>query len=287
MESYSPVLERILADYEIPCFLDNKRSILKNPFVEFIRALLEIAEQDFSYESVFRYLRSGLSGMEPEEVDLLENYVLALGVRGAKRWEERFIRSYKGLTEEELEQIDSYRARVAEDLLPFVKIQRKKAVDVRTRTTALYELIAKKGIQGRLAVFEERFKREHNEVLAKEYHQIYGILMDLLDKLVDLLGEEELTIREYTEILEAGFAEVRVGVIPPGVDQAMAGDMERTRLKDVKVLFSWASMRAAFQRICPGQVCYRIWSGNSFEYPVWSWLRQPGSRAIFSGFICI
>ncbi len=237
MESYSPVLERILADYEIPCFLDNKRSILKNPFVEFIRALLEIAEQDFSYESVFRYLRSGLSGMEPEEVDLLENYVLALGVRGAKRWEERFIRSYKGLTEEELEQIDNYRARVAEDLLPFVKIQRKKAVDVRTRTTALYELIAKKGIQGRLAVFEERFKREHNEVLAKEYHQIYGILMDLLDKLVDLLGEEELTIREYTEILEAGFAEVRVGVIPPGVDQVMAGDMERTRLKDVKVLF--------------------------------------------------
>lgn len=237
MESYSPVLERILADYEIPCFLDNKRSILKNPFVEFIRALLEIAEQDFSYESVFRYLRSGLSGMEPEEVDLLENYVLALGVRGAKRWEERFIRSYKGLTEEELEQIDSYRARVAEDLLPFVKIQRKKAVDVRTRTTALYELIAKKGIQGRLAVFEERFRREHNQVLAKEYHQIYGILMDLLDKLVDLLGEEELTIREYTEILEAGFAEVRVGVIPPGVDQVMAGDMERTRLKDVKVLF--------------------------------------------------
>lgn len=118
-----------------------------------------------------------------------------------------------------------------------MKIQRKKAVDVRIRTTALYELIAKKGIQGRLAVFEERFRREHNQVLAKEYHQIYGILMDLLDKLVDLLGEEELTIREYTEILEAGFAEVRVGVIPPGVDQVMAGDMERTRLKDVKVLF--------------------------------------------------
>lgn len=101
--------------------------------MEFIRALLEIAEQDFSYESVFRYLRSGLSGMEPEETDLLENYVLALGIRGAKRWEDRFIRSYKGLTEEELEQIDSYRARVAEDLLPFVKIQRKKAVDVRTQ----------------------------------------------------------------------------------------------------------------------------------------------------------
>ena len=86
MEAYSPVLERVLEDYEIPCFLDNKRSVLKNPFVEFIRAALEIVEQDFSYEAVFRYLRSGLSGMAHEETDILENYVLALGIRGAKKW---------------------------------------------------------------------------------------------------------------------------------------------------------------------------------------------------------
>ena len=61
--------------------------------------------------------------------------------------------------------------------------------------------------------------------------------MDLFDKLVDLLGDEELPLREYAQILDAGFAEARVGVIPPGVDEVMAGDMERTRLKDVKVLF--------------------------------------------------
>lgn len=237
MEAYSPVLERVLEDYEIPCFLDNKRSVLKNPFVEFIRALLEIAEQDFTYESVFRYLRSGLSGMEPEETDVLENYVLALGVRGAKKWENRFVRAYRGLTEEELEQIDGLRQRFADDLMPFAKLQRKKHVTVRERTAALYEVIEKKGIQARLAAFEERFQKEGSQVLAKEYHQIYGIIIDLFDKLVDLLGEEELSLREYAEILDAGFAEARVGVIPPGVDQVTAGDMERTRLKDVRVLF--------------------------------------------------
>lgn len=237
MEGYSPIFERVLAEYDIPCFLDNKRSVLKNPFVEFIRALLEIAEQDFSYESVFRYLRSGLAGMEPEETDALENYVLALGIRGAKRWENRFVRTYRGLREEELERIDSLRQRFAQELIPFVKIMRKKQADVRTRTRALYELIEQRGVQARLAGFEERFKREGNQVLAKEYHQIYAIVMDLLDKLVDLLGEEELSLREYAEILDAGFQEARVGVIPPGVDQVMAGDVERTRLKDVKVLF--------------------------------------------------
>lgn len=237
MEAYGYCLERIFPEYGIPCFLDYKRSVLGNPFVEFLRALLEMAEQDFTYETVFRFLRSGLSGMKREETDLLENYVLALGIRGRKKWANRFIRTYKTLTEEELFQIDSLREQFAELVLPFGEIMRKKGVDVRTRTTALYQIIDKLEIQKKLAAFEERFKREGNQVLAKEYHQIYPIVMDLFDKLVDLLGDQKLSAKEYREILEAGFAEARVGVIPPGVDQVVAGDMERTRLKDVKVLF--------------------------------------------------
>lgn len=237
MEEYAPILERVFAQYQIPCFLDYKRSILQNPLVEFIRSLFELAEQDFSYASVFRYLRSGLSGMAPEDADILENYVLALGVRGAKRWNEPFVRTYGTLTPEELEYVNGLREQTAERLLPFVKIQRKKKVTIQERTVALYELITACGIQNRLAVYEKRFEQEGNLVLAREYHQIYGIVMDLLDKLVDLLGEETLPLREYTQLLDAGFAELKVGVIPPGADEVVAGDMERTRLKDVKVLF--------------------------------------------------
>ena len=186
MEAYSHCLERIFPEYGIPCFLDYKRSVLNNPFVEFLRALLEMTEQDFTYETVFRFLRSGLSGMRREETDLLENYVLALGIRGRKKWGSRFIRSYKGLTEEQLLEIDILRQRFAETVLPFGEVTGKKGVDVRMRTTALYRLIEKLEIQKKLSAFEERFQGEGNRVLAKEYHQIYSIVMDLLDKLVDL-----------------------------------------------------------------------------------------------------
>ena len=137
MEAYGHCLERIFPDYGIPCFLDYKRSILGNPFVEFLRALLEMTEQDFAYETVFRFLRSGLSGMKREETDLLENYVLALGIRGRKKWGDRFIRTYGSLTEEELSSIDRLREQFAETVLPFAEVMGKKAVDVRTRTTAV------------------------------------------------------------------------------------------------------------------------------------------------------
>ena len=135
---------------------------------------------------------------------------------------------------------------------------------MRTRTTALYRLVEELEIQRKLSVFEERFVREGNQVLAKEYHQIYSIVMDLLDKLVDLLGDEALSAREYREILDAGFAEARVGVIPPGVDQVVAGDMERTRLKDIKVLFFLGVNEGkCAQKAEAARESFRIWSGNS------------------------
>lgn len=48
------------------------------------------------------------------------------------------------------------------------------------------------------------------------------------------MGDEVLTIKEYKQILQAGFESVKVGIIPPGLDTVMVGDIERTRLKDTK-----------------------------------------------------
>ena len=64
-------------------------------------------------------------------------------------------------------------------------------------------------------------------------------MVELLDEMVELLGEEQVTLREFSEILDAGFEEARVGIIPPGIDQVQVGDIERSRLAHVKVLFFW------------------------------------------------
>lgn len=68
-----------------------------NPFVEYLRAALEMTVQGFSYESVFRYLRCGMSDLSRREVDILENYVIALGIRGFRKWNETWVRIYRGM----------------------------------------------------------------------------------------------------------------------------------------------------------------------------------------------
>ena len=84
---------------------------------------------------------------------------------------------------------------------------------------------------------EQKFQEDGELALAKEYAQIYRIVLELFDKFVELLGEEEIPLKEYCELLDAGLEEAKVGVIPPSLDQVVIGDMERTRIKNIRALF--------------------------------------------------
>lgn len=237
MSAYGDYLKQAFEVYEIPVFMDQKKSILLNPFVEYIRSLLSMAEQNFTAESVFRFLRTNLSGFTMEETDALENYVIGLGIKGYKRWQERWIRRLKDTAEEDLEVFNHCRVRLVEkvDGLLYVLKQRKKTV--RDITMALYEFLVQEELQKKLKVQEEAFQERGEQALAREYAQIYRIVIELFDKFVELLGEEPVSLKEYEKLLDAGLEEAKVGVIPPSPDQVVAGDMERTRLKDIKALF--------------------------------------------------
>lgn len=237
MNTYGDYLEQAFELYRIPVFMDHKRSILLNSFVEYLRSLLNMAEKNFSYESVFRFLRTNLAGFTYEEIDELENYVIGLGIRGYKGWQNRWIRRMKDMEEEDLERLNHYRVQLVEkvDNLMFVLKQKRKTV--KDITMAVYEFMVKENIQERLRQTEEEFQEAGELALAKEYSQVYRIIIELFDKFVELLGGEQVGLSEYCKLLDAGLEEARVGVIPPSVDQVVAGDVQRTRLKDIKALF--------------------------------------------------
>ena len=225
LETYGDFFEREAATYDIPVFIDRTRGILLNPFLEYIRSALRIVLQNFSYESVFHYLRSGLADFTMEETDLLENYILATGIKGRKKWGELFTRNAT-------EQINELRARLYGQMTPLLQKQETASGYVK----ALYEFIVAGRIQEKLLTFEEQFRADGEEERAKEYAQIYRLVMELLNQIEGLLREEAMTQQEFADILDSGFAEIEVGTIPGGVDRVIVGDMERTRLNQVKVL---------------------------------------------------
>ncbi len=234
---YGRIAGRSFALAGIPCFIDYKKDILTNPFVELLRSVVAIMSEDYSYEGILRFLRTGLTDIDTGDIDLLENYLLATGIRGNKRWSEPFVRSYRSREAIDLERVNGIRSRIVELLQPVHEVLKDKEKTLRDYTQALYELGVRLEVEQKLEKYVSFFEKHNQPLIAKEFQQVYKIIMDLYDQMVLLLGTEHVTLKEFGEILDTGFVEVKVGLIPPGVDEVVVGDTERTRLKDIKVLF--------------------------------------------------
>lgn len=237
MSAYGHYVKKIFPMYEIPAFLDETRHILLNPCLEFVRGALQAVQNDLSYETVFRLLRTGMTGISMEAVDRLENYVLAAGIRGRSKWGKEWTYLPGRMTPEELQQCNEYRAQAAERMLPFAEKMSRKEQPLLYYAQTLFELLEDCGIQQQLKDRELMLLQEGAREEAREYAQIYSILIALLDEMVELLGDEVVSLREFAEILDAGFDDASVGIIPPGIDQVQVGDIERSRLAHIKVLF--------------------------------------------------
>lgn len=237
LSSYNNYVKHIFPQYEIPAFVDETRQILLNPCLEFVRGALEIVQRDYAAEAVFRCLRTGMAGFSADETDELENYVLAAGIRGHRKWKKTWEYRPAQRREEVLEKVNDYRERLVERFEPFAEKMRKKGNTLLFYATALYELLRDCEISRQLQERAAQLEADGEMGQAREYSQVYGILIRLLDEMAELLGEETMELQEFTEILEAGLSEAKVGVIPPGIDQVQVGDIRRTRLAHVKVLF--------------------------------------------------
>lgn len=237
LSSYNNYVKHIFPQYEIPAFVDETRQILLNPCLEFVRGALEIVQRDYAAEAVFRCLRTGMAGFSADETDELENYVLAAGIRGHRKWKKTWEYRPAQLKEEVIEKVNAYRERLVERFEPFAEKMRKKGNTLLFYATALYELLRDCEISRQLQERAAQLEADGEMGQAREYSQVYGILIRLLDEMAELLGEETMEVREFTEILEAGLSEAKVGVIPPGIDQVQVGDIRRTRLAHVKILF--------------------------------------------------
>lgn len=238
METYGRDAEEIFRKFGIPIYLDHTRGILGNPCTEYIRSALQIVLQDFSPESVFHYLRTGLTGFPREGVDRLENYIRRFGIRGKKKWSGLFV--YKEETAEgeeaalrQLEEYNLMRKQLLLQLAPLLA----SACNTGEMVRGLYDFLVLNEVQRKLKQYEVQFQREGDPARAKEYGQIYAYIVDLLDQMNGLLAEEEMSLQEFADILDSGLTEISVGTIPQNVDRIVVGDIERTRLKQVKALF--------------------------------------------------
>lgn len=228
IEEYEKVIAIVLNEYNIPFFLDKKIDILSNPLVVLILSSIEISIKNWSYESVFKYLKSGLTGISIKEIDALENYVLANGIKGYKWTGE--------LKEEDEDDNIKIMKRVLEPLITFHnKITGNKTI--REICTAIYEFLLKLDVFNTINNWINYFEENKIQDKVKEYEQIPSIVNEILDQAVSIIGDERVELYQFLKILNGGFEGKQIGVIPVALDQVNIGDISRIKGRNVKALF--------------------------------------------------
>lgn len=237
VNTYQSYIEPLFAKYQIPYFMDTTKEVLFHPFIELIRGALEIVESNFSYEAVMRFLRCGFCGIDEDELDRLDNYLVATGIRGKTAWGRRWVHMPRQKSIYDLEKLELLRQQIYGCLKPFYETFEKKDACIRDGIAALYQLLVSLGAEQQLWEKETALLEKNEQTKSREYGQIYQIVIQLLEKYNALLGEEPLQIEDFTEVLEAGLSAASLAVIPPGYDSVTIGDIERTRLNHIKILF--------------------------------------------------
>ena len=234
LSSYENSLRGILSEYQIPYFIDTRKDISSHPLFTLVRALLDCVVYDFRYEAVCSYLKSGLTPMPQEDIDILENYLLAYGIKGYKWRQENWSYGFQEGQEDEQAYINTLRQQVMEPFAPWQKRKRKKVYPLQELAADLIQQLDTLQIAERLTDLAEQTEQPAK---AEEHRQIWQSFVQLLQTAVDILGDTPVTLAEFSKILQAGLEKSSIGIIPPTADCLVIGDIERSRLPEIRVLF--------------------------------------------------
>jgi ATP-dependent helicase/nuclease subunit B len=235
LHTYGDLLERKLLQAGVPFFSDNRHNLSGNMGVLTVLYALEAVEQNFSYEAVFGYLKSGWC-REQALVDLMENYCIAAGVRGKKNFEKNWEWKPSAFSEEELALVNEGKNRL---LAPLWRLNSavKGRLTVQERIRALRDFLEDIAFETQMSDAAGELEKRGELELSMEYGQVSEQISGLFDQVCEMLGTERISLKELTEILKTGFGEISVGVVPPTLDGLVIADLRRSRLPEVRAVF--------------------------------------------------
>lgn len=231
----SGVIRRTFVRWGIPVFIDQKRKVIQHPVVGFLLSLLDIIGNGYRDSAVMQLIKSGFLGLAEEEQDALENYVQQFKIRGTL-WKKPFSRMGDNYTAEELNRFNELRERV----VSVIETARDRIGKYNTAGEKI------KGLYGFLA--DDFMMEDRIEAMAKaqqeagfldgaaETAQSWNVICRIFDQIVETVGEERLSGRALRQIVEAGLAEMEIGIVPVNPDSVLVGTMQRTRVGRVKAL---------------------------------------------------
>ena len=236
---YLPILENLLARYEIPAYFAGNQDILSQGVIRMVLAALEAAACGMEPEAVAEYLKSGYAPLSRELCDRLENYACVWNIRGAA-WERPFTADPQGYdrkptpqSRQALEELNQARTAAVVPLLELKK-QLLAAKNTGQQVLALYDFLERIQLEERLRQTARQLNLSGNLQRAQTCAQLYNLLIQTMEQIYGVLGNTVRTADEFRQFLSAALSRQSVGTIPAALDCVHVGDLSAMRYGAVR-----------------------------------------------------
>ena len=236
ISNYSSLARAIFDKYDIPIFIDENRDLNQNIIIQYILSVLEIFTKNWSYESVFNYIKTGFSNIEEDEIFKLEKYCLKWGIKQNK-WKKEFTYGkYEEKDKTEIERLERIRKNIVNPLMKLKSdIDNDKTAEGISKS--IYKFLVEENIAEKINKKIEELEKVGQVDLVKEYQSSLQTILDILDEIVLVFSDDKMTIDKYAQILKVGFKNSNLTKIPVTQDQVIMGDVDRSRSHKVKAIF--------------------------------------------------
>ncbi len=249
IEAYRNHIERVFEWAGIEYFTDAKNDVINHHLIRFVLGILEIYLEDYSYESVFGFLKASFVDAGYGDISLLESFIKKTRIR-RKGWLDNDC--WNSILDANYPENDSLKESLSEIrrkyILPLAAMHEeiKGRNTVRSDALVLYKYIDSIGMPETIRTYIAKFTESGEVRLAKEYEKLWEIITNTLDELVVVSGDDKVSPAAFYELMVTAFAQHKVGFIPLAIDRVTVGNTERTRLDGIKVLFVLGANETVF-----------------------------------------
>lgn len=231
------IIASVFNKYNISYFLDNTKNITDNPLSLFVLSAFDAVRSGFTYKSVMRFFRCGLCPVPADSIDILDNYILALGIRGRKKWSEPFtVTSYKSVKNIDIDFINGTALSCISGLLAFSDAVAEAKIGSEY-AAALRKLLLNYSVENTLLSLAADAEKARVNEAASVYRQLYSKILEMIEEFEKLFAEDKISRKMFFDIISAGVESLAVTTIPGSIDEVQIGDVVRSRREYTKVLF--------------------------------------------------
>lgn len=241
LDDYSSIIESSFKRYEIPFFMDRRKSVLRSSLVIYVLSLLDcVMTKKYKTENILKYIKSPLSSIEDFKAAAIEEYCYKWNVEG-DMWLSDFIpfdNKKGGNPKEFLSLINDIRKKIIEPLESFK--QKTKNTTAGEICLALNELLGKAELSEKtFSLISKSIESDDASIMeiARDFKQLWSLFLSAVNSIYKNMGDEKISLRQFYNLLKLMISEMTISSPPQKLDAVTVAKAEHSRLRSMKAVF--------------------------------------------------